>query len=76
MPKLKPETLAERKQHILEAALICFARKGYHQTTMDDIVHEARLSKGGVYVHLTQRGRSFSHFSVGRSASSPSILRK
>ena len=59
MPKLKPETLAERKQHILDAALICFARKGYHQTTMDDIVHEAGLSKGGVYVHFDSKRALF-----------------
>ncbi|MCP4427727.1 MAG: helix-turn-helix transcriptional regulator, partial [Chloroflexi bacterium] len=36
MPKLKPETLAARKIHILTAALTCFAHKGYYQTTMDD----------------------------------------
>lgn len=59
MPKLKPETLAERKQHILNAALICFARKGYHQTTMDDIVEEAGLSKGGVYVHFDSKRALF-----------------
>ena len=59
MPKLKPETLAERKQHILDAALICFARSGYHQTTMDDIVGEAALSKGGVYVHFDSKRALF-----------------
>ncbi len=52
MPKLKPETLANRKIHILKAALVCFNNKGYHQTTMDDIVQEAGLSKGGLYVHF------------------------
>jgi TetR/AcrR family transcriptional repressor of uid operon len=59
MPKLKPETLAERKQHILDAALICFALSGYHQTTMDDIVAEAGLSKGGVYVHFDSKKALF-----------------
>jgi len=59
MPKLKPETLAERKQHILDAALTCFARAGYHQTTMDDIVAEAGLSKGGVYVHFDSKKALF-----------------
>ncbi len=59
MPKLKPETLAERKQDILNAALVCFARSGYHQTTMDDIVAEAGLSKGGVYVHYDSKKALF-----------------
>jgi AcrR family transcriptional regulator len=54
-PKLKPETLEERKTQILVAALTCFSRKGYHQTTMDDIVEEAGLSKGGVYWHFSSK---------------------
>ncbi|MGD2078457.1 MAG: TetR/AcrR family transcriptional regulator [Chloroflexota bacterium] len=55
MPKLKPETVAARKEQILTAALTCFARNGYHQTTLDDIVGEAGLSKGGVYVHFDSK---------------------
>jgi len=58
-PKLKPETLEERKTQILEAALTCFAGKGYHQTTMDDIVQEAGLSKGGVYWHFGSKKELF-----------------
>ena len=59
MPKLKPETVAERRQDIINAALACFARRGYHQTTMDDIVAEAGLSKGGVYVHFDSKQALF-----------------
>ncbi|MCD6287378.1 MAG: TetR/AcrR family transcriptional regulator [Anaerolineae bacterium] len=55
MPKLKPETTVERKSHILKAAMVCFADKGYHQTTVDDIVQEAELSKGGLYVHFRSK---------------------
>ena len=39
----------ERRAQILQAALTCFARKGYHLTTMDDIVAESGLSKGSLY---------------------------
>jgi AcrR family transcriptional regulator len=59
MPKLKPETVAERRQDILNAALTCFARRGFYQTTMDDIVAEAGLSKGGVYVHFDSKKALF-----------------
>lgn len=55
MPKLKPETVLARKIHILQAALTCFARKSYQQTTMDDIVQEAGLSKGSVYSHFSSK---------------------
>jgi AcrR family transcriptional regulator len=58
-PKLKPETLEERKTQILQAALTCFARKGYHHATMDDIVEEAGLSKGGVYWHFGSKKELF-----------------
>ncbi len=58
-PKLKPETLEKRRAHILKAALTSFARKGYHQTTMDDIVQEAGLSKGGVYWHFDSKKELF-----------------
>lgn len=58
-PKLKPETLEERKAQILAAALTCFSRKGYHLTTMDDIVEEAGLSKGGLYWHFASKKELF-----------------
>ena len=58
-PKLKPETLEKRKAQILKAALTSFARKGYHQATMDDIVQEAGLSKGGVYWHFKSKKELF-----------------
>ena len=38
-----------RRVQILEAAKRCFARQGYHETKMDDIVREAGLSKGALY---------------------------
>ncbi len=55
MPKLKPEISAARREHILTAALSCIGRKGYHQTTLDDIAAEAGLSKGGVYVYFDSK---------------------
>jgi len=45
----------ERRAQILQAALTCFARKGYHLTTMDDIVAESGLSKGSLYWHYKSK---------------------
>ncbi|MGC9325267.1 MAG: TetR/AcrR family transcriptional regulator [Desulfomonilia bacterium] len=38
-----------RKRQIIDAAMRCFQRKGYGQTTMDDIASEYGLSKGSIY---------------------------
>lgn len=49
MPKLKPEEIERRKQEIIEAARDCFLRNGFHQTTTDEICHEAAITPGGLY---------------------------
>jgi AcrR family transcriptional regulator len=55
MPKLKPETSDARKEHILQAALTCFAREGFHRTSVDAIVEAASLSKGSLYTYYSSK---------------------
>jgi len=55
MPKLKPETQAARREHILDAAELCFARHGFHRTTMQDICREAGVSAGALYVYFSSK---------------------
>jgi len=43
------------REQILKSALTCFADKGYHQTTMDDIVAHSGLSKGSLYWHFKSK---------------------
>jgi AcrR family transcriptional regulator len=49
MPKVLPEYLEQRRQQIVDGAAACFSRRGFHQTTMQDICDEAGLSPGAVY---------------------------
>jgi AcrR family transcriptional regulator len=51
----KADILQERKAQIYQAALNCFHRKGYHLTTMDDIVVESGLSKGTLYWYFKSK---------------------
>jgi AcrR family transcriptional regulator len=51
----KANVQAERKAQIYQAALNCFHRKGYHLTTMDDIVAESGLSKGTLYWYFESK---------------------
>lgn len=40
-----------RKKEIREAAKRCFLNKGFQNTTMEDVITEVGMSKGGVYHH-------------------------
>src|SRR5215470_16272402 len=53
MPKVTQEHVDARRRQILSAALRCFARQGFHRTTMQDIFREAELSPGAVYSYFT-----------------------
>lgn len=55
MPKLKPDTQRARRDNILDAALKCFARAGFHATTMQDICKAAEVSPGAVYVYFASK---------------------
>src|SRR5690606_27390679 len=55
MAKLSPETLRERSDHILDAAGRCFARAGFHRTTMQDICREAAVSPGALYIYFNSK---------------------
>ena len=51
----KQELSELRKEQILQAATVVFARLGFHKARMDDIVKEAGLSKGAVYWYFESK---------------------
>ena len=55
----RPDVSAERRTQIIEAALACFTRMGYNNTTMDDIVAESGLSKGTLYWYFKSKDDLF-----------------
>ncbi len=55
MPKVTEQHALARRQQIIDAAYQCFARKGFHQTTMRDIYKEAELSPGAVYHYFDSK---------------------
>jgi AcrR family transcriptional regulator len=55
MPKVEPEYLELRRQQILDASAVCFSRRGFHPTTMQDICREAELSPGAVYRYFPSK---------------------
>ena len=55
----RPDVSQERRAQIIEAALACFIRHGYVNTTMDDIVAESGLSKGTLYWYFDSKDDLF-----------------
>ena len=49
MARVTEEHIEARKSQILDASWTCFARNGYHRTTMQDIATEAGISAGAIY---------------------------
>ena len=55
MPKVSEAYLEARRAEILDAAWRCLARKGYHQTTMQDVCEESGLSYGAIYRYFASK---------------------
>lgn len=47
------------KEKILQAALSLFSKKGYHETSIDDIVTESGFSKGAIYGYFDSKETLF-----------------
>ena len=52
MPKISEERKQARRLEILEVATLCFARQGFHRTSMEDIIRELKSSPGAVYCYF------------------------
>ncbi|MFE7798739.1 TetR/AcrR family transcriptional regulator [Nocardia sp. NPDC057440] len=60
MPRVSEEHLERRRQQILDAAQLCFARKGFHETSMQDVFAESGLSAGAVYRYFKSKNELIS----------------
>jgi len=50
---------AERRAHILESAIRTFSAKGYHQTSIADIVDAAGVARGTFYLYFESKSTVF-----------------
>jgi AcrR family transcriptional regulator len=55
MPKISDEQRQARRDQILAATWRCFFRKGIHATSMEEIIREAELSAGAVYLYYKSK---------------------
>ena len=59
MPKIAEAARAARREQIIAAGLACFARAGYHATTMADVATQAGVSKGTPYLYFDSKEALF-----------------
>lgn len=55
MPRVSAAHREARREQILDAARRCFARNGFHATSMHDVIAEAGLSVGAVYRYFPSK---------------------
>src|SRR6476646_9885194 len=55
MPKVTDAHRESRREQILLAAWKCFSRNGFHSTSMADVIKEAGLSAGAVYLYFKSK---------------------
>ena len=55
MPKVTDAHRESRREQILIAAWKCFSRNGFHSTSMADVIREADLSAGAVYLYFRSK---------------------
>jgi AcrR family transcriptional regulator len=76
MPRVSAAHLERRRAQILDAALRCFAREGFHRTTMQDVVREAGLSPGALYRYFASKEDLIAAIASERHASELDALRE
>ena len=55
MSQSQIELSLDRRTQILDAALVCFAKRGFHQASMHDISAEAGISVGLIYRYFENK---------------------
>jgi TetR/AcrR family transcriptional regulator, repressor for uid operon len=54
-PSRSPDPVHDRHEQILCAAMNCFAKRGFHQTSMHDVSAEAGISVGLIYRYFENK---------------------
>ena len=76
MPKISEEKREARRLQILEVAQRCFARQGFHRTSMEDIVRELKSSPGAVYCYFQGKNDIIAALAEQRHERETALLRE
>ncbi|MGE0740254.1 MAG: TetR/AcrR family transcriptional regulator [Hyphomonadaceae bacterium] len=71
-----PELADRRRRQIMDAAIACFRRRGFHQATMQEICAEAGISAGALYRYFASKAEIIAAISEDkRTESDAAFLR-
>ena len=74
MPKISEAKRQARQLQILDAATRCFARDGFHRTSIEDIVRESGLSPGAIYCYFRGKHEIVEAISAQRHTRDSALL--
>jgi AcrR family transcriptional regulator len=69
-------TTLGRREQILKAAMVCFAKRGFHQTSMHDISAEAGISVGLIYRYFENKDAVISAMADGHKTEIQHVLER
>jgi len=75
MPRVSAAYVEDRRRQILDAALRCFAREGFHRTTMRHVVRETGLSAGAIYQYFDSKDELIAAIAAQRRAAELELVR-
>jgi AcrR family transcriptional regulator len=55
VPKVSKEHSASQRTLILDSAVRCFAHRGFHRSTMRDVIQESGMSAGALYLYFKSK---------------------
>src|SRR6516164_6620244 len=76
MSQPQTDSVPDRRSQILDAALICFAKRGFHQTSMHDISAEAGISVGLIYRYFENKEAVISAMADHHQKESSAVLQR
>ena len=74
MPKVSDAHRGARRRQIIDAAVACFAREGFHRTSMLDIIKESHLSAGAIYRYFAGKDAIVEAIAEERHAQEAAML--
>lgn len=76
MPKVNQAHIEKRKDDILRAARRVFLRKGFEPATMQDVVEESGMSRGGVYSYFSSTEEMIQAIHIQNQHEFPATLQR